>query len=29
MFVKAWDEYLWLVLCIQDKAGKQGVGILG
>lgn len=28
MFVKAWDEYLWLILCIQDKAGKRGVGIL-
>lgn len=28
MFVKAWDEHLWLMLCIQDTAGKQGVGIL-
>lgn len=28
MFVKAWDEFLWLLLCTQDKAPKQGVGIL-
>lgn len=28
MFVKAWDEYLWLRLCIQDKTGKRGLGTL-